>query len=124
MIISIVMVIMIPLFYLVNNYTYYGEEELKVRALEDSLESLAEASDMVYFQGYPAKMTIKLYVPGSVLMSNVNENIIRIRLRTSSGVTDVVSITQANLTGSLPTQSGTYKISIFAQEDGLVNVSY
>ena len=124
MIISIVMVIIIPLFFLVNTYMYEGKEELKLKALEDSVESLAEASDMVYFQGYPAKMSVKLYVPEGVTLAEVNENIIRVRIKTSSGEIDVIGVTQANLTGSLPTTSGIHTITLAAQEDGLVNVSY
>ena len=124
MIISIVMIIMVPLFFLVNSYTSEGKDELKIRALTDSVDSLAEASNMVYFQGYPAKISMKFYMPENVLMTNVSENLIRVRLRTSSGVLDITGITHANLTGSLPTKAGTYKINIVAQEDGLVNVSY
>ena len=124
MIISIVMVIMIPLLFLVNSYMSQGKDELKVRALEDSVDALAEAADMVYFQGYPAKMTMKFYVPENVIMTNVSNNLIRVRILTSSGAIDITGFTQANLTGTLPTRSGIYKIRIIAQEDGLVNVSY
>lgn len=124
MIISITLVIMIPLLFLVNSYMAEGKDELRVRALEDSVNSLAEVSDMVYFQGYPAKMTMNFYVPEGVVLAEANENLLRVRIRTSSGNQDIVSFTQANLTGSLPTNSGTYRLSIAAQEDGLVNVSY
>ena len=124
MIISIIMVIMIPLLFLVNSYMTHGKDELKIRALEDSVDSLAEASEMVYFQGYPAKMTIKFYVPEGVSMTNVTENLIRVKVRTSSGFMDVVAQTQANLTGGLPTNSGTYRLNIVAEESGVVNVTW
>ena len=124
MIISISLIILIPLLFLINSYISQGKDELKIRALEDSVDSLAEISDMVYFQGYPAKMTTKFYMPENVLMTNVTENLIRVRIRTTSGILDVIAFTQANLTGGLPTNSGTHKIRIIAQEDGLVNVSY
>jgi len=124
MIISITLVIMIPLLFLVNSYMSYGKDELKIRSLEDSVDSLAEASEMVYFQGYPAKMSINFYVPENVLITNVTDKFIRVRMMTASGITDIVAFTQANLTGNLPTQAGNYKVKIVAQEDGLVNVSY
>lgn len=124
MIISITLVIMIPLLFLVNSYMAEGKDELKVRALEDSVDSLAEVSDMVYFQGYPAKMTMNFYIPENVLVAEADENLIRVQVMTSSGNQDIISFTQANLTGNLPTKSGTYKLSIAAQEDGLVNVSH
>jgi len=123
MIISITLVIMIPLLFLVNSYMSQGKDELKIRALEDSVDSLAEVSDMVYFQGYPAKMTVNFYVPEGVTTTNVSESLIRVKLRTSSGFQDIIAFTQANLTGSLPTGSGIYKLTIRAQEDGLVNVT-
>jgi hypothetical protein len=124
MIISIVMIIMIPLLYLVNSYMTQGKDELKVRALEDSVDSLAEASEMVYYQGYPAKMTINFYVPEGVTITNVTEDLIRVRVRTSNGDMDVVTRTQANLTGGLPTNSGNYKLNIVAEESGVVNVTW
>ncbi len=123
MIISITMIILVPLLFLVNSYMSYGKDELKISALEDSVQSLAEASDMVYFQGYPARMSVSFYVPESVTSAEAEDNLISVRIRTSSGTTDVIAITQANLTGTLPTSPGTYKIKILAQEDGLVNVS-
>ena len=124
MIISISLILLIPLFSLVNSYTARGKDELKIRALEDSVDSLSEAVDMVYFQGYPAKMSVSFYIPESVLITNVTGNLIRVRLRTSSGIMDVTTLTQANITGSIPTDSGTYKIKIKAEESGVVNVTY
>lgn len=124
MIIGIVLVILVPLLFLINSYMSGGKDELRIRALQDGIDSLAEASDMVHFQGYPAKITISLYVPENVLLANVTENLVRVRVRTSTGPTDVTSFTQANLTGNLPVNAGTYRLSIVAQEDGLVNVSY
>jgi hypothetical protein len=124
MIISIILVILTPLLFITNSYVSGGKDELKIRALEDGVSSLAEASDMVHFQGYPAKITMSFYVPEKMLMTNVTENLIRVRVNTNSGPMDITSFTQANLTGSLPTKAGTYKITIAAQEDGLVNVSY
>lgn len=124
MIISISLVILIPLFFLVNSYISSSKDELKIRALEDGVDSLAEASDMVYFQGYPAKMSISMYIPDGVQSATVSGNLIRVNVRTSSGITDIIALTQANMTGVLPTQSGTHKLKIVAQEDGLVNVSY
>ncbi len=124
MIISITLVIMIPLLYLVNSYMYQSRDEFKIRSLEDGVDSLAEIVDMVYFQGYPAKMTTKLYVPENVLSSQIDENLLTMKIRISSGTIDIPVSTQANMTGNLPTEPGTYTIIVVAQEDGLVNVSY
>jgi len=123
-IIGIAMAILVPLFVILNSYTYDTKSDLKTRALEDSLDSIAESSSMVYFQGYPAKMSVNLYVPEGVIMTNVSENFLMVRVRHGSGYTDIVSTTDAIVNGSLPTKAGIYKITIKAVEDGWVNVSY
>jgi len=123
-IIGIAMAIIVPLFVILDSYTYNTRNDLKTRALEDSLDSIAESSSMVYFQGYPARMSLNLYVPEGVVMTNVSENLLRVRLRYGDGYTDIVSTTDAIVNGSLPTKAGTYKITIKAVEDGWVNVSY
>ena len=124
MIISMSLMILVPLLFVVNSYISESRDEMKIRALEDGVDSIGEASEMVYFQGYPSKMRIDLYVPENVQTAEVNENIIKVRLWTNSGEIDIVTTTQANLTGSLPTNAGTHSIEIRAQEDGLVNVSH
>ncbi len=123
-IIGIAMAILVPLFVILNSYTYETRSDLKIRALEDSMDSIAESSNMVYFQGYPAKMSVNLYVPEGVVMTNVSDNLFRVRVRYGNGYTDIVSMTDAIVNGSLPTKAGIYKITIKAVEDGWVNVSY
>jgi len=124
MIISISMIILIPLMFIVNSYISGSRDEMKIRSLEDNVNSLGEVAEMVYFQGYPAKMTIEFYVPERVTTSNVDGNLIWVRMGTSGGDIDITTTTQANMTGNLPTDSGSYMLEITATEDGLVNVSY
>ena len=124
MIISISMVILVPLMFIVNSYISGSRDEMKIRSMEDSIDSLGESAEMIYFQGYPAKMTMKFYVPERAKNATLDGNLIWIKLGTDSGYTDIVTTTQANMTGVLPTEPGSYMLEIMATEDGLVNVSY
>lgn len=124
LIMGIAMLILVPLFSIVSSYTYQSKVRMRINALRDSLQNLAESSDMVYSQGYPAKITTRFYVPEGIVFTNVTQHYFHARLQTAAGLTDLTSRTNANLTGSLPSSPGSYQVQIKMGEEGLVNVSY
>jgi hypothetical protein len=123
LIMGISLALLVPLFILVNTYTSTTKTDLNISNLEDSLDNLAEASDLVYSQGPPAKITVEVYIPEGVLYTNVTDHMFVVRLRFKGESTDVVTRTSAPVSGSLPTAQGSYKISLNA-EKGFVNVTY
>ncbi|MCD6477476.1 MAG: hypothetical protein J7K87_00545 [Candidatus Aenigmarchaeota archaeon] len=123
-IIGIAIAILTPLFVIIDSYTYESKQDLRTKALEDGLDSIAESANMVYFQGYPARISVTVYIPQGVILTNVTGDFIRVRLESKNGYNDVISVTDAPVNGTLPTSSGTYKVTVSATEDGWVNVSY
>lgn len=123
LIMGIALAILVPLFSVVSSQTYSFKTEMKLSSVEDSLQNLADSSDMVYSQGYPAKITTKLYLPEGTLYTNVTENIFHVRIKKKSGPVDISSFPEANLTGSLPESPGSYQIELKMTEKGVVNVT-
>lgn len=124
MIMGFAMLMLVPLFSLVSSYTYRSKIDLRINAMEDSLQNLAESSDMVYFQGYPAKITTDFYVPEGIVSTNITEHYFYASVQTDAGPTDLASYTSANLTGSLPDSPGSYSVKVKMIQGGVVNVTY
>lgn len=134
LIMGVALAILVPLFSLVTSYTQDFRNEMRISSLENSLDSLADSADMVYSQGYPAKITTELYLPERTVYTNVtnteNKGVFHVRLKQRAGPTDISSMTEANLTGSLtpssepiPPRPGNYKIELKMTEEGIVNVT-
>lgn len=125
LIMAMSLAIIIPLYAYVTSYTSQTKQDLKFKALEDNMEALTEAADIVYSQGYPSKMTINFYMPESVTnFSIINERVIVANVKASGASTDITAKSEAILNGSLPLTAGTHKVSVTAQKDGWVNISY
>ena len=125
LIMAISLAILIPLYAYMTSYSNQTRQDLKFKALEDNLESLAEAADIVYSQGYPAKMTINFYVPESAKnFSIINDRVIVMHLSYTDIGTDIAAKSEAIVNGTIPINPGNYRVSVTAQKDGWVNISY
>lgn len=124
MITAISMLILIPLFTFVSSYTQSSRIDLRISSLQDSLQNLADSADMVYSQGYPAKITTEFYVPQGTLSTTVADHHFFARMQTNAGPTDLGVRTSAPLNGSLPQSPGSYSVQVKMTEEGYVNVTY
>lgn len=122
LIIMIGIAILIPLIAYVSFYQLSYRDAYKIATAKDTVNKLAEAAESVLLQGYPAKITITVYIPEGVTKSYVQERTILLRVRTTSGETDVFSTPKANVTGSLPTEVGYHKI-VVQNEKNFVNIT-
>lgn len=124
LIMAIAMLILVPLFSVVSSYTSQSKMDLRINALEDSIKNLADTADMVYSQGYPARMTTEFFVPKGIVYTNITEHRISARIQTSAGPADISTSTTANLTGSLPQSPGNYPMKVQMTVSGVVNITY
>lgn len=124
MIMGIALAILIPLFVFVQDYISDSKTDLRISAVKDSLQTLSDTSEMAYYQGYPAKITVNVFIPEGVVKTNISDKSFLITLQTPGGESDMVAVTDAPVNGSLPTKPGSYKIEVRALEKGYVNVSY
>ncbi len=124
MIMVIAMLILVPLVSVVYSQTARSRDEMGRSALQDSLQGLADAADLVQAQGHPAKITRSLHLPSGVSQTNVTDNHFIVTVEGSAGPTDYTVESSANLTGELPISSGSYQVSLKMEEEGVVNVTY
>lgn len=112
-----------PLLTYVNTQTSGIRSDLKRNALQDGLNSVTEASEMVWTQGSPAKMTVSIKIPDNVENITVESDIIIAKYEMGGNLNDLISTSNAPLKGKIPKIPGTHDISIKAQES-YVNISY
>ena len=122
-IVGFVAVLTIPL--LLVYYTYSTETSDRIRAeqIGHVAKKIADAADSVYYLGEPSQTTIKVYIPERIAEASVNGREIVFKVRIGTSVSDIVQISSANMTGTLPASQGLYYIKIKAREDD-VEISY
>ncbi len=118
---GIVMVFLIPL------WTYMGgiRDQISIQMMisyaQNAADRLAETAELIYSQGPPAKISIKVYIPGNVEHVKIGNRTVSLGIRTIAGVSDVFARSRAEINGSLPASQGIYWITVEAQE-GLVQI--
>jgi hypothetical protein len=115
--------ILLPLVLYGNQLIVGYKDDSKISLAKNTVKKLGESVDWVYSQGSPAKLSVQIYVPDDIYNISLNNRTILFRIKTSAGITDVYYITIANLTGSIPTNSGYYIMTLTAHEN-YVNISW
>ncbi len=116
-IVSIVLVFMIPIWAYVTSTQRDTSTELALTYAKNTANQIADASNLVYSQGPPAKVKINVYVPYGVDNITILNNTIRFRLNVDSGITDIFAFSTAQLNGTLPKKQGYYWIEVEATDD-------
>jgi hypothetical protein len=83
------------------------------------VNSLANAADYVYSLGVGSQTHILITIPDGVTDIIITDKTILFKLETSSGTTDVIAFTKANVTGNIPTSPGYYSILLNMTEQGV-----
>lgn len=120
-IIAIVMIILMPIIFYA-----YQQNETAIRTSQASLAAsrISSAADNLYAQGLGAKTSLDIFLPaGYSSQSFASGNIINIKVYTPSGINDVIRVTKANLTGSLPSEPGYKRIYFVMLDSGYVNIT-
>jgi hypothetical protein len=108
-----------------DNYSFF-ENNLKASQAKASLNDLKRAADFVYSQGEGARTRLYVTVPASSNISvrtlSSGSGQIQAIVRVSGKEEDFDVFTAANLTGSIPTLSGSYCMDVLYTA-GWVNIS-
>ena len=121
MIFGLVMVFAIPIWLYVTSLDQQTDSQLALSYADSAVRQIADSADLVYSQGPPAKVRLRVYLPDGIDYTNVTSRVVNIRLTTNLGPSDVYATSVATLNGSLPSESGTYWIDIEAM-DGFVQI--
>lgn len=120
-IIGVLLVIIVPL----STYIWrQNEVSTRSRQAEIAADTIASTAENIYAQGPGATTTISIYFPFgyNYSRSNLTKNQVRIGYYTGTAYGSAVRYTRANITGSLPKDSG-YKWLKFELINGFVNVT-
>ena len=121
-IVGFAIMVLIPYILYLNDLTTNYSTEKRLALAKNCVDKLGETIDWVFSQGEGAKTKIELLIPdGTESIQFINKTII-LKIRTSSGISDVSYTAVANITGSIPTYPG-YKIVFVEAVKGGVNVS-
>ncbi|RLG22031.1 hypothetical protein DRN74_01305 [Candidatus Micrarchaeota archaeon] len=121
---AFILAVIVPIWVYANNNINTTNERLQKSYAENAVQRLAAAADMVYVQGHPARMTIRIRIPEAVENASIKQHEISIRVSSRGGPSDIYYTTVAPLNGSLPSSPGFYFITLRAMEEGYVNISF
>lgn len=121
-IIAIVIAFITPLWAYNLGVQRQTNTELSFAYAKNLVNKIADTANLVNSQGPPAKLTLTVFIPEGVIDVNISSNRINLQVRIDSGYSDVFQFSQATLNGTLPTNKGTYSISIEARE-GFVQIT-
>ncbi|MCX8175124.1 MAG: VWA domain-containing protein [Candidatus Micrarchaeota archaeon] len=100
----------------------YSSDSVKISQAEDAVGRLAAAVDYVYSLGPNSREYVTVYLPQDIEFINVSGKGIHLRLRLTSGMTDVAATTKADLIGALPQYRGKQKILVAYLANGKVSI--
>lgn len=86
-------------------------------SLQNSLQKLETSINTVSASGEPAQRTFRFEVPSNVESAQLNENSVVYTINTRTGRSDLIRTFDSPLTGNLPQDTGTYSVTVYAEED-------
>jgi uncharacterized protein (UPF0333 family) len=124
-IIGFVTVITIPLIIIYHNFTQESSEEISSSQINQISKKIVDSAESVYYLGEPSQTTLRVNIPENVVLVNFSSaKELVFRIKTARGKeTDIVQSSSVNISGNLPTQKGSYLITVKAMSN-YVNLSY
>ena len=123
-IIGFVTVITIPLIIIYYTFTQQSNEEITSSQISQIAKKIVDAAESVYYIGEPSQTALRINMPDNVILANLSSGKeIVFKIRSGTGEADIVQTTSINISGELPTNKGTYIITVKAMSDN-VNASY
>ena len=123
MIVGFVAVITIPMLLVYYSYSSSTEEQIIANQADQIVKKVVDAAESVYYLGEPSQTTIRVYIPNMIINSTVANREVFFRIKTNSGISDIVGVTSVEIEGSLPVSRGIYIVTIKAVGDK-VQISY
>lgn len=116
-IIGFTLFIITPMIIFATSQIGSQKQQIRGEQLYTIGKTIIDAAQHVYFQGEPAKLTVDVSIPSQVKIITISSREISFFYNTDLG-TDSVSVpSPVNITGSIPTKPGRYRIRITSQGD-------
>jgi len=101
-------------------YTNTVQDRVKVNHIDSFADKIISTSEYVFYAGEPSKATITSYLPQDVTSIEIDEDVLFISIRTSSGLNKIGYPSKVNLTdiapGNINTNEGLKNFEISAVE--------
>ena len=116
--------ITIPLILIYYSFTGESNQEITSSQTLQIAKKVVDAAESVYYLGEPSQTILKVSIPDNVIAANLSGGYeVVFKMKTALGTSDIVQSSSVNITGSLPTNRGTYTVTVKAKSD-YVEVSY
>jgi len=115
-------VMTIPLLLIYYSYSSDSSDSVATNQALQIARKIVDASESVYYLGKPSQTTLKLNFPERIDSINLSNKEVVFKIKTKTGIAEIVQISPVNISGSLPTSQGLHIITIKA-EDGYVQIT-
>ena len=112
----------LPLLLIYYTYTSDSSDSVATSQAQQIARKIADSSESVYYLGRPSQTTLKLNFPDSIYSTNLSSREVVFKIKTRSGITDIVQVSSVNMSGSLPITQGIHIITVKAEE-GYVQIT-
>ena len=112
----------IPLLIIYYTYTSDSSDSVATGQALQIARKIVDSSESVYYLGKPSQTTLKLNFPDSIYSTNLSSKEVVFKIKTRSGITDIVQVSSVNMSGSLPITQGIHIITVKAEE-GYVQIT-
>ena len=122
LIIGFAMLMTTPLLLIYYTYSSDSSDSVATGKALQIARTIADSSESVYYLGKPSQTTLKLNFPDRISSASVSDREVVFKMKTRSGITDVVQVSAVNMSGTLPTSQGIHVLTIKA-DDGYVKIT-
>ena len=119
MIAAFSLAMIIPVFYYAVTYS---TDSITSAQAQDAVNTIAKAADNTYSLGEGSLSRVQVNIPTGVTNITIGLNRIFFRVRTTSGLSDIVAATKAPVSGALSNSSGSYFV-ILNNTGAYVNIT-
>lgn len=112
----------IPLLLIYYSYTADSSDLVATSQALQIARKIVDTSETVYYIGKPSQTTLKLSFPDKISSTNLSNYEVVFKIKTRSGITDIVQVSSVNITGNLPKSQGLHIVTVKAN-DGYVLVT-
>ncbi len=112
----------LPLLLIYYTYTSDSSDSVATGQALQIARKIADSSESVHYLGKPSQTTLKLNFPENIYSTSLENYEVLFKIKTRSGITDIVQVSAVNMSGSLPTTQGIHIVTIKA-EGGYVSIT-
>ena len=121
LIIGFAMLMTTPLLLIYYTYSSDSSDSVATGQALQIARTIVDSSESVYYLGRPSQTTLKLNFPDRIDSINVSGRELVFKMKTRSGITDIVQVSAVNISGNLSKSQGIHVLTIKA-DDGYVKI--